>query len=80
MAYSCWYLGAGRSKAGDPIDYSVGVKLLKLVGDSIEAGESWIEVHHKDQILSKSIEELIQNSLTISSQNIVKTSRIIEIL
>ena len=80
IANSCWYLGAGRSKAGDPIDYSVGVGFLKVVGDQINENEPWIEVHHKDLKLKKDIEELIKNSLTISTGNITQTSRIIEIL
>ena len=32
-------LGAGRAQKGDPIDYGVGVKVLKKVGDPIEKNE-----------------------------------------
>ncbi|GAB4549369.1 MAG: pyrimidine-nucleoside phosphorylase [Anaerolineales bacterium] len=41
-------LGAGRAKKGDPIDYAVGFKIFKKVGDSVRAGETLFEVHAND--------------------------------
>ncbi|MCZ2126252.1 MAG: thymidine phosphorylase [Anaerolineales bacterium] len=38
-------LGAGRAKKGDPIDHAVGFRILKKVGDSIQAGEALCEIH-----------------------------------
>ena len=32
-------LGAGRAKAGDPISYEVGFKLLKKIGDPVNTGK-----------------------------------------
>uniref|UniRef100_A0A8D8XTM9 Thymidine phosphorylase n=1 Tax=Cacopsylla melanoneura TaxID=428564 RepID=A0A8D8XTM9_9HEMI len=39
-------LGAGRTYASQPLDYSVGIKLTKACGDFVVAGEVWVEVHH----------------------------------
>lgn len=34
-------LGAGRSKAGQPINHSVGAKLLVSPGQKVKKGERW---------------------------------------
>ena len=39
LGFIASHLGAGRIKAGDPISYEVGFRLLKTVGDQIEAGK-----------------------------------------
>jgi thymidine phosphorylase len=41
----CVELGAGRAKAGDAIDFSVGVESLRKQGDSVRAGETVLRVH-----------------------------------
>ena len=41
-------LGAGRSKAGEPIDHAVGVILLAKPGMRVERGEPLVEIHHRD--------------------------------
>jgi pyrimidine-nucleoside phosphorylase len=39
-------LGAGREKKGDPIDHRTGVMLHAKVGDRVERGAPFAEVHH----------------------------------
>src|SRR5581483_5867947 len=39
------HLGAGREKKGDPIDHRTGVVLHAKVGDSVERGQPFAEVH-----------------------------------
>lgn len=46
----CVELGAGRAKAGDAIDFSVGVESLKKQGDSIRAGDPVLRVHSRQAI------------------------------
>jgi pyrimidine-nucleoside phosphorylase len=41
-------LGAGRHRAGDPIDHAVGVVCLKKRGDAVEAGEPLAVIHARD--------------------------------
>lgn len=46
----CVELGAGRAKAGDAIDFSVGVESLKKQGDSVRAGDPVLRVHSRHAI------------------------------
>jgi pyrimidine-nucleoside phosphorylase len=46
----CVELGAGRAKAGDAVDFSVGVECLKKEGDAVECGETVIRVHSRQPI------------------------------
>ena len=38
-------LGAGRAKKGDPINHTVGIEILKEVGDFIEKGQDLFIIH-----------------------------------
>ena len=38
-------LGAGREKKEDPIDYAVGIEILKEVGDFVEKGQDLFVIH-----------------------------------
>jgi pyrimidine-nucleoside phosphorylase len=38
-------LGAGRAKKGDPIDHTVGIEILREVGDLIDQGEDLFILH-----------------------------------
>jgi pyrimidine-nucleoside phosphorylase len=46
----CVELGAGRAKAGDSVDFSVGVECLKKEGDAVERGEPMVRVHSRKPI------------------------------
>jgi pyrimidine-nucleoside phosphorylase len=46
----CVELGAGRAKAGDAVDFSVGVVCLKKEGDAVERGETVVRVHSRQPI------------------------------
>jgi pyrimidine-nucleoside phosphorylase len=46
----CVELGAGRAKAGDAVDFSVGVECLKKEGDAVERGEPIVRVHSRQPI------------------------------
>jgi pyrimidine-nucleoside phosphorylase len=48
VAYTALELGAGRHRAGDPVDHAVGVVCLKKRGDAVEAGEPLAEIHAGD--------------------------------
>ncbi len=41
IAQVVWRLGAGRDKPDDPIDHTVGIRLLKHVGEPVDAGKSY---------------------------------------
>uniref|UniRef100_A0A3Q3E8X7 Thymidine phosphorylase n=1 Tax=Labrus bergylta TaxID=56723 RepID=A0A3Q3E8X7_9LABR len=41
-------LGAGRSKAGEPVNHSVGAELLVSLGQRVVKGEPWLRLHYED--------------------------------
>jgi len=43
----CVELGGGRSRAGDSVDFSVGVECLKKTGDPVTKGECILRVHSR---------------------------------
>jgi len=42
-------LGAGRARASDPVDPAVGLRMLKRVGEQVDAGEGLVEILHNDR-------------------------------
>ncbi|XP_062339714.1 thymidine phosphorylase isoform X3 [Osmerus eperlanus] len=60
-------LGAGRSKAGEPINHSVGAELLVSVGEQVDKGQPWLRVHFESPALSPAQTLLLQNILTLGT-------------
>ncbi|XP_060759684.1 thymidine phosphorylase [Neoarius graeffei] len=60
-------LGAGRNKAGEPINHSVGAELLVDPGQQIKKGQSWIRIHHDCVNLSPMQQAELQGTLVIGS-------------
>ncbi|MFM7374609.1 MAG: pyrimidine-nucleoside phosphorylase, partial [Chthoniobacterales bacterium] len=46
----CVELGAGRAKAGDAVDFAVGVECLKKEADAVDQGEPILRVHSRQPI------------------------------
>ena len=40
-------LGAGRSRVGDAVDHGVGIVVTSPPGDSVKAGDTLLELHHR---------------------------------
>lgn len=80
IAKVCRELGAGRSRADQELDLSVGVTILKHQGAAIKQGESWIRVHHSKSDLDPSLRKRLQDSLTTIKTKPVVASRIIKII
>ncbi|MGA1123335.1 MAG: thymidine phosphorylase [Chthoniobacterales bacterium] len=43
----CVELGGGRAKAGDTVDFAVGVECVRKAGDSVAAGDPVLRVHSR---------------------------------
>ena len=43
-------LGAGKRSIQDTIDYSVGIKLNKLVGDKVKKGDVLATIYYKNKV------------------------------
>ncbi|MFM8682788.1 MAG: thymidine phosphorylase, partial [Chthoniobacterales bacterium] len=51
----CVELGAGRAKAGDAVDFAVGVECLKIEGDAVDRGQPIRRVHSRAPIDSAAL-------------------------
>lgn len=80
MGKVCWQLGAGRSQTDQPIDYRVGVRLLKVRGDGVREGDHWCEVHHAQPVMDPELRRHLEASLTITSDQPVISSRVLQII
>jgi len=60
---SC-YLGAGREKKDDAIDYGAGIVLKKKTGDFVKAGETLCVLYTNDESTAKKAEVTFLNALT----------------
>lgn len=76
----CWNLGAGRTKATDVIDHSVGLVLFKKPGMHIMEGDIWVEVLHSGKNFSDDLFGKVENAITISDQPCVVSSPILRII
>lgn len=60
-------LGAGRSRADQPVDPAVGLELLASRGERIDQGSPLIRVHANTQSLAPALEKRILEAFTIAS-------------
>lgn len=74
------YLGAGRVKKEDSIDYAVGVELVKKVGDSVLNGDTLAYIHANDEQKAKNATKRLQQTYKISKERPKKLQDILEIL
>ncbi|XP_048239429.1 thymidine phosphorylase-like isoform X2 [Haliotis rufescens] len=73
-------LGAGRSKAGEAIDYTVGLEFMVTVGDKVEEGKPWVKVHIKNDI-PDNLRDQLEKALVIGSEAPASgTSRVHEVV
>ncbi|KAM4523738.1 thymidine phosphorylase [Fundulus diaphanus] len=62
-------LGAGRSKAGEPINHSVGAELLVSCGQRVQKGDFWLRLHYEDPAPSSDQLDLLQKALTVGEEH-----------
>ena len=54
-------LGAGRQTKEDAINYGVGLKLHKKIGDAVEVGESLLTIYSDNEEIEEVKERLYKN-------------------
>ncbi|XP_051811845.1 thymidine phosphorylase isoform X1 [Acanthochromis polyacanthus] len=59
-------LGAGRSKAGEPVNHSVGAELLVSLGQRVKKGAPWLRLHYEDPAPTPDQINRLQNALTVN--------------
>ncbi|XP_069101075.1 thymidine phosphorylase-like [Argopecten irradians] len=75
-------LGAGRSKSGDVIQFGVGLMLQVCVGDAIDQGEVWANVHHNSDTIPPEVLTVLENALVVQDQKLtnISGSRVIKVI
>jgi thymidine phosphorylase len=63
---ACITLGAGRSKATDPIDFAVGVSRIAKLGTTVQADEPLLTVHARTEESLKAALVMIEQAIEIS--------------
>lgn len=73
------YLGAGRTKKEDKIDYTAGIILNKKVGDRVKANEKLATLYTNKENYEEAKKEL-QRIIKISNEAVEKEKTILEII
>ena len=74
------HLGAGRVRKEDDIDYSVGVELIKKIGDFVEKGDIVAYVYANDEQKEKEAVEMLKEKYIIGNEKIEPIKSILEII
>ena len=67
-------------KKEDEIDYSVGIEVLKKIGDRVEAGEPLLYIYANDEIKGKEQILFLEKSYEIGEEKIEKIKEILDIV
>lgn len=71
-------LGAGRSKAGEPVNHSVGAELLVSLGQKVQKGASWLRLHYEEPAPSPDQIHRLQNALTLGTHENKETHTLVK--
>jgi pyrimidine-nucleoside phosphorylase len=58
-------LGAGRHKAGDPLDFAVGISGIKKIGENVDLDEPVLFVHARNEPAIQSVMPLLEKAVEI---------------
>ncbi|XP_052810283.1 thymidine phosphorylase-like isoform X1 [Mya arenaria] len=74
-------LGAGRAKAGEVINFAVGIHLKKHIGDAIEKDEVAMVVHHdEDGIFPEEFAGLLKDAFVIGDRPVTHATRVLDVI
>jgi thymidine phosphorylase len=65
VALAALHLGAGRSRAEDPIDHAVGVDDLVKVGGTVVAGGALCTIHANSERSLKEAAEILAKAIVV---------------
>lgn len=74
------YLGAGREKAGAPVDPAVGIEVLKFVGDPVSNGEPLARLHVNDDQKLGAAQRTLLSAYTIGQDKVAQGNTLLEIV
>jgi pyrimidine-nucleoside phosphorylase len=58
-------LGAGRQKAGDQIDFAVGLSGIKKVGEHVDVDEPLLTIHARDKASLRLVRAMVQQAVAM---------------
>jgi pyrimidine-nucleoside phosphorylase len=58
-------LGGGREKAGDAIDFAVGLSAIRKIGEHVERGEPLMMAHARSEDALNRVKEMLEKAATI---------------
>ncbi|XP_028811425.1 thymidine phosphorylase [Denticeps clupeoides] len=61
-------MGAGRTKAGQPINHSVGAEILVRLGQNVQTGDPWLRIHYDSPALNATQCYDLQAALTVGER------------
>lgn len=73
-------LGGGRMKKEDVIDYSVGIEVVKKIGDEVKSGEPLLYIHTNNETQGLMQVEMLRKSIGISKEPVSKIKEIIDVI
>ena len=73
-------LGAGRIKKDDEIDHSVGLKILKKIGDRVEEGETIAILYYSDRSNLEEAVRKVLDAYEIGDEEVEKLPMIYEVI
>ncbi len=83
VGFLCTELGGGRKVKTDKIDFGVGFKFHKKIGDRVKKGEPLVTIFHREKQIKK-VEEITEQFqkqvIKISKNKVVKPATIYEVL
>lgn len=73
-------IGAGRATKEDEVDHTVGLKILKKVGDKIEKGEKIAEIYYNDAKNVEDSKNMILDVYVLQNEKVLEPKAILEII
>ena len=72
-------LGGGRLRKEDQVDTSVGIEVLKKVGDKVEKGEILMYIHANNEDARNQV-EFLRNSYKLANRPVGKLKEILDVI
>lgn len=73
-------IGGGRLRKEDPIDYAVGIEVLKKIGDEVKNGEPLMYIYTNDEGKGLMQIEFLRNSYKLSKEPVEKEKEILGVI
>jgi pyrimidine-nucleoside phosphorylase len=77
IGYAVIALGGGRRVTADKVDFAVGFKEPKKIGDAVKAGDPLMVMHYNDEARAAEAERMVQAAYTIEDKPVNTRSPLI---